>query len=223
MWDESDVVGRVMQASTTRLTVGCQPPIAEQERAIPAFGALVKAAGPAEPRASSLAGEMASTLYGLVCNVAIEDDLFVRQLVAAGVQDEEYIADQRQRRQVPILVEVLLVGFGSPAEPEPRHYLPPRPPTTLDKVYACNSAEIVRFTARHAWLRTILAAPDIASDALAGAAIRSAAIARPPAQRQQYLVAAGRELAQLLALEPIRLDGILLQLREPISATFAEL
>ncbi len=39
---------------------------------------------------------------------------------------------------------------------EPRYILPPQPPSTLDKVYACNSAEIVRFTARHDWLRTAL-------------------------------------------------------------------
>jgi len=229
MWDEADVIGRVLQASTTRLTVGCQPPIAHQKQAIPAFGALVKVAGPSEPEAAGGDSGGAAVTYGLVHNVAIEDDLFVRQLVAAGVQDDEYIADQRQRRQVPILVEVLLVGFGSPAQGagaaalEARHYLPPRPPTTLDKVYACNSAEIVRFTVRHDWVRTVLAAPDVATDALVPAALRAAALARPPDQRQTYLVSAGRELARLLALESIRLDGILLQLREPSSANTADL
>jgi hypothetical protein len=206
------VVGRVLQASTTRLTVGCQPPIAAQNQAIPPFGSLVKAAGPGE-----------DVTYGLVHNVVIEDDLFVRQLVAAGMDDEVYIADQRQRRQVPVIVEVLLVGFGSPLRSqgggtmqdaggvrmEPRHILPPQPPSTLDKVYACNSAEIVRFTARHDWLHTVLAAPDIATDALIAAAIGAAAQARPPDQREPYRVTAGRELARLLAQDPIRLDGIL--------------
>ena len=208
----SVVVGRVLQASTARLMVGCQPPIAAQNQAIPAFGSLVKAAGPGE-----------AVTYGLVHNVAVEDDLFVRQLVAAGMDDEEYIADQRQRRQVPVVVEVLLVGFGLPLQnagavtAELRYYLPPQPPTTLDKVYACNSAEIVRFTARHDWLRTALGAavPDIASDALIAAALRAAAQARPspPGNAEAYLVAAGRELARLLAQDPIRLDGILQQLR----------
>jgi hypothetical protein len=199
MMDDSVVVGRVLQASTTRLTVGCQPPIAAQNQIIPPFGSLVKAAGPGE-----------ATTYGLVHDVVVEDDLFVRQLVAAGMDDEVYIADQRQRRQVPVVVEVLLVGFGNPLEP--RHYLPPQPPSTLDKVYSCNSAEVVRFTARHDWLRTILAAPDIAADALIPAALRAAAQARPPDQREGYLVSAGRELARLLAQDPIRLDGILRQL-----------
>ena len=153
--------------------------------------------------------------YGLVHNIMVEDDLFVRQLVAAGVEDEVYIADQRQRRQVPVVVEVLLVGFGrrvrdaGTATVEPRQYVPPRPPAALDKVYACNSAEIVRFTARHDWLHTVLSAPDTATDALIVAAVGAAAQARPPDQREAYLVAAGRELARLLAQDPIRLDGIL--------------
>jgi len=202
MMDEPVVVGRVLQASTTRLTVGCQPPIAAQNQAIPAFGSLVKAAGPGE-----------AVTYGLVHNVTVEDDLFVRQLVAAGMDDEEYIADQRQRRQVPVVLEVLLVGFSLALEL--RHYLPPQPPTTLDKVYACNPAEIVRFTTRHDWLRTALGGdvPDIATDALIAAALRSAAQVRTFDQREAYLVAAGRELARLLAQDPMRLDGILQQLR----------
>jgi hypothetical protein len=130
------------------------------------------------------------------------------------MDDEVYIADQRQRRQVPVVVEVLLVGFGSDRQgaAEPHHYLPPQPPGTLDKVYSCTSAEVVRFTARHDWLNTLLGAPEFAGDALASAALRAAAQARPPDQREPYLVAAGRELARLLAQDPIRLDGILRQL-----------
>ena len=221
MMDELIVVGRVLQASTTRLTVGCQPPIAAQNQAIPAFGSLVKAAGPALSLPDEAEGEVVT--YGLVHNVAVEDDLFVRQLVAAGMDDEVYIADQRQRRQVPVIVEVLLVGFGSPfcrpldgtmqdaggVRIDPQHTFPPQPPSTLDKVYACNSAEIVRFTVRHDWLHAILVAPDIPTDELIAAALGAAAQARPPDQREAYLVTAGRELARLLAQDPIRLDGIL--------------
>jgi hypothetical protein len=214
MWNAEDVVGRVLQASTTRLSVGCQPPIAAQSQTIPAFGALVKIAGPTAYRADGGVGAPEIITWGLVCDVVIEDDLFVRQLVAAGVQDEVYIADQRQRRQVPVVVGVLLIGFGSLREP--LYYLPPQPPTTLDKVYTCNSVEVVQLTARHDWLHTVLVAPDVATDSLVPAALRNAALARPPDQRQTYLVSAGRELAQVLALEPVRLDSILRQLREPI-------
>jgi hypothetical protein len=158
--------------------------------------------------------------------VTVEDDPFVRQLVAAGVEDEEYIADQRQRRQVPVSVDVLIVGHGraaTPASPVPQsdgalldvyHRLPPQPPATLDRIYACNNAELVRFTERHDWLRIVLAVPSSAADALLIAALRSAAQARPELDRREaYLVSAGRELAKLLALDLTRLDGILRQLK----------
>lgn len=201
MSEEPAMVGRVLQASTTRFTIGCQRPISAQTQSLPAFGALVKV--PEDGQSMS---------YGLVYNVAVEDDLFVRQLVAAGVEDEVYIADQRQRRQVPVIVDVLLVGFGSGSDI--RYYLPPRPPASLDKVYACNEAEVVYFTERNDWLRTVLTAAEIPTDQLVGAALRAAAEARSEERRQAYLVDAGRELARLLALDLARLDGILRQLQD---------
>ncbi len=197
--NQTPMIGRVLQASTTRFAIGCQQPISAQAQDLPAFGAFVRAPGPAD-----------TTSFGVVYNVIVEDDLLVRQLVAAGVEDEVYIADQRQRRQVPVVVEILLVGFSSGSDIF--HYLPSRPPASLDRVYACNSAEIVRFTARYDWLRTVLTAADVPTDHLVAAALRAAAAARPPDQREAYLVGAGRELAKLLAMDPARLDTVLKQI-----------
>jgi hypothetical protein len=193
------MIGRVLRASTTGFTIGCQPSIAAQAQSTPPFGALV--------RAENADG---SQTYGLVGDIVVEDDPFVRQLVAAGVEDEEYIADQRQRRQVPVAVEVLTVGgrLGLSVS----YWLPPLPPGTLDRIYACTAAEIVRFTERHDWVRTVLAAGTLPADALLVAALRGASAARPPDQRESYLVSAGRELAKLLALDLTRLEGILRQL-----------
>lgn len=202
MNNHTPMIGRVLQSSTTRFAIGCQQPIGAQTQSLPAFGAFVKAPGPA-----------GTTSFGVVYNVVVEEDLLVRQLVAAGVEDEVYIADQRQRRQVPVVVEILLVGFS--AGPDTFHYLPPQPPASLDQVYACNGAEIVRFTARHDWLRTVLTAADVPADHLTAAAVRAAAAARPPDQREGYLVGAGRELARLLAMDPARLDAILRQIQSP--------
>ena len=47
------------------------------------------------------------------------------------------------------------------------------------------------------------------------ATIRQAALARPPDQRADYRIAVGRELAQLLALDLTRLDGILRGISQP--------
>jgi hypothetical protein len=199
MNEATAMIGRVLRASTTGFTIGCQQLLAA--RATPPFGALVRADYPDSSR-----------LYGLVGDIVVEDDPFVRQLVAAGVEDEEYIADQRQRRQAPVVVEVLTVGVGQGQNVS--HRLPPQPPGTLDRIYACNAAETVRFTERHDWLRTVLAAAALPADALVVEALHNSAAARPPDQRQSYLIAAGRELARLLALDLTRLEGILQQLNE---------
>ena len=194
--DEPTIVGRVLRSSTSSYTIGCRQLISEQDQLVPQFGALVRAAA---------AG--GSVSYGLIYNVTIEDDAFVRQLVAAGVESPEIIEDQRQKRQVPVVVDVLVAGSGR--GPEIYHRLPAQPPSTLDQIYLCNPAEVVRFTERHDWLRTVLGSSEAPTDQLLIAALRNASQARPPDQREAYLVSAGRELAKLLALELTRLDGIL--------------
>ena len=144
--------------------------------------------------------------------MTIEDDAFVRQLVAAGVDTAEIIEDQRQKRQVPIVVDVIIVGHGEGLKCYQR--LPPQPPRTLDEISTCGNPEVVRFTTAHDWLRTVLGSMDGPADQILVAALRLARDARPSdAERDQYLVGAGRELAKLLALDLPRLDGILRQLR----------
>jgi hypothetical protein len=200
--NEPAMIGRVLRASTTGFTIGCQQPMAPATPTIPPFGAFV--------RADNYDG---TATYGLVGDIIVEDDPFVRQLVAAGVEDEEYIADQRQRRQVPVAVEVLAVGIGRGLEVY--HRLPAQPPGTLDRIFACNQAEVVRFTQRNDWLRFVLAAANLPVDALMIAALRNAAAARKATgQDAAYLIGAGRELAKLLALDLTRLEGILGQLND---------
>lgn len=194
-------VGRVLRASTAAFTVGCRQLIAEQDMMTPKLGALLKATG-----------RNGDIVYGMTCNVTIEDDAFVRQLVAAGVESAEIIEDQRQKRQVPIIVDVIIVGHGEGNAVY--HRLPPQPPRTLDEIYTCNSAQWIRFTARHDWIRLLLSAFDAPVDQIIVAAVRMASEARPSLmEREQYLISAGRELARLLALDLTRLDGILKQLR----------
>ncbi len=75
MTEQPIMVGRVLRASTTSFTLGCSQLVAEQDEFAPEFGLWVKGYD-ARRRA----------IYGLVCNVSVEDDAFVRQLVAAGLQ-----------------------------------------------------------------------------------------------------------------------------------------
>jgi hypothetical protein len=90
-------VGRVLRASTRGFVVGCRV----MREKIPAFGALVSASPPVND----------GVIYGLIYDVAIEDDVFVRQLVTTDLP-EEVVRDQRENRLVPIEVSVLAVGCG---------------------------------------------------------------------------------------------------------------
>jgi hypothetical protein len=201
MEGENASVGRVLRSTTANFTIGRRELTADGMDLTPRFGSLVKA----EMRNREL-------IYGLIYCVTIEDDAFVRQLVAAGVDQAEIIEDQRQKRQVPVVVDVLIVGYGNGREICQR--LPPQPPRTLDPVMTCNNAEIVGFAREHDWLRIVLNSQDAPADQLTVAALRAAAEARPSQQeRETYLIGAGRELARLLSLDLVRLEGILKQLR----------
>ena len=195
---ERQRIGRLLRASTSSFSVGCRT----LEADLPIFGSLVRV---------DLNG--GGVVYGLVYDVRVDDDPFVRQLIAAGELTEEYVEDQRQRRQVPVEVSVLVVG-GRDRGGTVYHRLPPQPPATLSWVDACSADEVRQFGERFDFLRTVLNAVDAPSDELAAAALRQIAAAQASSsQAQSTLVRAGREMAKLLSRDPSRLDGILQRMR----------
>lgn len=196
--DEQVRLGRVLRASTASFSVGCRTLTAE----LPRFGSLVAAQA-----------NDSSAVYGLIYDVRVEDDPFVRQLIAAGDLTAEYVEDQRQRRQVPVEVNVLVVG-GRDKSGQVYQYLPPQPPATLSWVTVCSSDQVRQFSQRLDFLRAVLDAADAPADELAAASLRHAAAAQgDPGVAQRYLENAGRELARLLSREPVRLNGILQRMR----------
>jgi hypothetical protein len=187
-------VGRVLGASTRSFSIGC----AVMQPDIPAFGSFVRAEGQASGR----------VIYGLIYDVSVEDDLFVRQFIGANPPDE-VVRDQRENRQMPIEVSVLVVGRGDGREI--RHCLPAQPPVTLDWLYQCSAQEVRSFTQRFDYFRLVLEAGEVPADELLAASLRAAAAARPESERETFLVDAGRELVRLLAGDPTRLEGLLKQ------------
>jgi hypothetical protein len=188
-------VGRVLRASTRGFAIGC----AVMQPEIPAFGSFVRAEGQAS-------GE---PIYGLIYDVSVEDDPFVRQFIGAD-PPEEVVRDQRENRQVPIEVSVLAVGCGDGETI--RHCLPAQPPVTLDWLYQCSGEEIRAFTSQFDYFRLVLESREVPADELLAASLRAAAAARPENERQRFLVSAGRELVRLLAGDPTRLEGLLRRL-----------
>jgi hypothetical protein len=190
-------LGRVLRASTGNLGVGCRT----LDESLPRFGSLV--------RVDTANG----AVYGLIYDVRVDDDPFVRQLIAAGDLQDEYVEDQRQRRQVPVEVSVLVVG-GRDKDGPIYQRLPPQPPATLAWVDACLPAEVREFGEQLDFLRTVLNAVDAPADELAAAALRQIAAAQQNSSDSgKYLVRSGRELAKLLSRDPLRLDGILQRMR----------
>jgi hypothetical protein len=207
MSDKNLQVGRVLRAGTRGFSIGC----AVMQPDIPVFGSFVRVQGHASGQA----------IYGLIYDVRVEDDPFVRQFIGAN-PPEEVVLDQRENRQVPIEVNVLAVGCADSAtalpgtHPSPaviHHRLPAQPPVTLDWLYQCNDEEVRAFTARFDYFRLVLEAREVPADELLAASLRAAAAARPESERDTFLVDAGRELVRLLAGDPTRLEGLLRRLR----------
>lgn len=195
---EPTQLGRVLRAGTAAFTVGCRT----SEAALPRFGALVRA----EPSG-------VGAVFGLIYDVCVDDDPFVRQLLAAGDLSAEYVADQRERRQVPVEVKVLVVG-GQDAAGRVFRYLPPQPPATLSWVTLAAAEDVRTFGARLDFLTTLLNAVEAPGDELAAATLRQiAAVQGDERAERSYLVGAGRELARLLSRDPVRLNSILQRLR----------
>jgi hypothetical protein len=196
--DGGQRLGRVLRASTSSFSIGCRT----LEASLPVFGTLVRA-----PRSDG------GQVFGLIYDVRVEDDPFVRQLVAAGDLTDEYVEDQRRRRQVPVEVNVLVVGgqeLGGPIY----HRLPPQPPATLTWVEVCPPWEVQQFGRELGFARTVLNAAEVPSDELLAAALRQVVAAQDgPVASGDYLVRAGRELARLLSRDPARLDGVLQRMR----------
>ena len=84
---------------------------------------------------------------------------------------------------------------------------------TLDWLILCTDEQVQAVTDRFDYFRLVLEARDAPVDELLAASLRTAAAARPAEAREQFLVSAGRELARLLAGDPLRLEGLLRRLR----------
>jgi len=139
-------IGRLLRAGTTGFIAGCRV----SQWTIPAFGALVRAPLDANYQ-----------VFGLIHDIHIDDDGLVRQLVTSENVSDEVMRDNRERRIVPVEMSVLAVGY----EQNGRifHLLPPRPPLSLDVIYACEDQDLARFTStgRFGYFRHILRAQDL--------------------------------------------------------------
>jgi hypothetical protein len=190
-------IGRLLRSSTTGFVFGCSVP----EPDVPRFGDFVKVP----------ASRGQTEVIGLIYDLVIQDDAFVRPLVATSNLPEEYVMDQRQNRQVPIEVSVLAVGYrdGNGWVQS----LPPQPPVTLDRISMCSIDEVLEFTAKFDYVRLILDSPEAPVDELISVSLSRAAKLHAPSQQVRFLREAGRELARLLNRDLPRLEKLLRRIK----------
>lgn len=184
-------VGRLLRAGTSGFVAGCRV----NQLDAPAFGALVRA-----PLNDGY------QVYGLIYDIRIEDDGLIRQLVTAENVAAEVMQDNRERRIVPVELFVLTVGYEQNGVIH--HTLPPRPPLSLDLIYACDDTELARFTSagRFGYFRHILGNEDIPIGEVLAAHIAQAAKAQKAAAWRE---AATQELITLLRDDYAALMSIL--------------
>lgn len=188
-----NVIGKVLRAETRSFVFGCRV----ERQSVPIFGSLVR----------TRIQHRDTTIYGLIYNIAIEDDGMTKMLSVAEDVRAEDIAWQRARR-VPVEASVLCVGYAE-AGADVRYALPAQPPITLDEVHACEDDEVERFTARVDWMRLILDSRDVPTEELLAASIRIAREAHPEAARTAFTRTCAHELARWLANDARRLESTL--------------
>ena len=173
-------IGRLLRAGTTGFVAGCRV----SQLSVPAFGALVRA-----PLGDGY------QVFGLIHDIHIDDDGLVRQLVTADNVSAEVMRDNRERRIVPVEMSVLSVGFEQDGKIS--HLLPPRPPLSLDVIYACNDKEIVKFTKTFGYFRHILNTEEAPIGELMAAHIQQAGAAHG-VESTKWKEAATHEVITLL-------------------------
>ncbi|MBX3062819.1 MAG: hypothetical protein U0528_11875 [Anaerolineae bacterium] len=194
---DEKLIGRVLRASTIGYVCGTR----SSEMMVPSFGAFVRTS----QRDSD------TEVLGLIYAIHIDDDPLVRQLIMANNMNVATIRDQRENRMVPVEISVVNIGYRDSGRSY--HALPPRPPVSLDEVYLCSDESIHEFTSRLDFFRLVLNTSEVPTEELLAAALKLAAAARPMGERRDFLVTAGRRLAQLLSHDLTRLNHLLRLIR----------
>ena len=202
---ETDVVGRVLRATTSKYTCGTHSLKIDNRHD---FGAFVKA---------PIANDAGCYVIGLIYAVEIKDDQLINELVMADGVHPNVLRDQRENRLVPVEIDVLSVGYGYCDErgqvTRNIQSLPPRPPMSLSDVQLCSAEEVFLFTQSCDYFRLVIAASDVPSDDLLAACLHYAQGAYQEADRYNFMVRCGRHLARLMGNDLKRLSHVLTLIR----------
>lgn len=189
--------GEIVETSSTEMVAQSY-----EQGAAPPFGSLL----------CSTVGE-GYTVYAVVYDVRTAGiDPGARPVLRGqpGLRDQAIYDENPDLSQV-LRTDVSALYVGYQRGPSVWPVIPPTPPPLHWSVYECEAPEARRFGERTAYLRTLVAAAQASSDELIGAHVRL--MAGHAAVGDDYLLRAGRELAELLRADYPRLRSILDRLR----------
>lgn len=199
----------VIETATTEFLAQCLEPESLSFAVMPAFGSWVKAKDE----------ESGNQVYAVVYYATTSPIDSVHRARALGLSLQDL------REQQPQIFAMLktefrgaIVGYQTPAQGNNGstrsgtiyQHLPPRPPQIHQAVYTCENDEILQFTEKLDFLRTLLSVVGAPVEALAAAAIREVYQLRQ--YDRSWLVQAGRTLSVLLKDDYDRLQVILDQI-----------
>lgn len=162
---DTSMFGRILSSNIRECVVGYRI----NESMIPPFGSMVRI---------PVSHAQQPEIYGLVTDIQIEEDGFLRQLATNDQVSEEVMLDARVNRNVPVVLRILFIGYLENGNIS--HLLPPCPPLTLDNIYKCTNAEITAFTSfgNFGYIRHILTVTNVPPGELLAAHISQAAKAQ---------------------------------------------
>jgi len=203
-------IAEVIETSTTEFLAQCLDSEELALSTMPPFGSWVK----------SLEEEGGNLVYGVVYFASTSPIDSVHRARALGLSLQEL------REQQPQIFAMLKTEFRAAiagfqpyqtSEQTPAfgtgtvyQHLPPRPPQLHQAVYACEPEEVVQFTEKLDFLRSLLQMSAVPVDALIAATLRE--IYQLRKADREWLVQAGRTLGVLLKDDYDRLRAILNQI-----------
>lgn len=184
-------IGEVIRASTGGFAAECY----ELHRP-PSFGSLVRVM------------DGAIDIYAVVSDAATSSIEPGRRPIARGrgdVSEEDiYRSNPQLEKLMRTEFSAIVVGHGEGGSIS--HYMPPRPARIHSFVYSCNHDEVAGFNGSLSYLSMLVDVSERSNELIA-AVLRNAATASP--ERREFLVRAGKELAQMMAGDINRLNIIL--------------
>ncbi|BAU65086.1 hypothetical protein STA3757_24650 [Stanieria sp. NIES-3757] len=203
-------IAEVIETATTQFLAQCLEPDDLNFPKMPPFGSWVK----------SLDEESGNKIYAVVTFVTTTPIDSIHRARALGLSLAELREQQPQIfAMLKTEFKAAIVGFeippvsgngNSPQLGPSYQYLPPRPPQIHQSVYHCEASEVINFTEKLDFLRTLLQVKDVPVESLVAASIRE--VYRLRQANRDWLVQVGRNLSILLKDDYDRLRYILSQI-----------